>query len=649
MKWNWELVDPARSGSAGDLAKLFKNEVIKEPGELKVDAPPADATLIAREVIQNSWDAARELQHKLQAVGTSAPPFHLEFRYRSSSGPAKKALTKTLGLNELATRAKGLDRNAVGLDELDCLQDLASRKPLQTLEIREFGTTGMDGPFVGARSKLYLALVSVGFTRKEDGAGGSYGYGKAGLIRGSAIRTVVAYTCFREHPDDPDVTRRMMGMTYWGPHDAKGRMHTGFARLGHLEQSGAVVPFINEEADEKAIDAGLDPRDPAQVEQLGTTFLLIQPTVTAEDLCTAIERNWWPAINEQLFTVDIITPEQDRLVPRPRKNPLLATFMRGHELATVPQDNLVSQERSKALSSTRVNGERWELGKLGLVAETGATGWSYPLEPITADEIDGESAERRSLIALVRGPRMVVEYLEAGRSMPYVRGTFVAANTVDDLLRQTEPKAHDSWQSGQPIDGIDPLGPKVANEILRLIRYQVNDFRKALKPPTASANRVRLPILENLLKTVLMGSNGSSDVTVMPPPQPILISIVQHPEQVPGRFGLIRLRARVTYTLASTLGHGTLLDAEMGIRYVFVEDGKSGDRCPIVVTLPEGFVEAEHGEVFRGVLGPHPVTFDVQSEPYDPDWTGRLDVVGSLIGGTSGEETWKGPRRNGAR
>ena len=55
----------------------------------------------------------------------------------------------------------------------------------------------MGGPFTGTKSKMYLALVSIGFTVKHSGAGGSYGYGKAGLIRGSAIDTVVAYSCFR--------------------------------------------------------------------------------------------------------------------------------------------------------------------------------------------------------------------------------------------------------------------------------------------------------------------------------------------------------------------------------------------------------------------------------------------------------------------
>ena len=78
----------------------------------------------------------------------------------------------------------------------------------------------------------YLALVSLGYTVKAPGAGGSYGYGKAGLIGASSTRTVIAYTCFKEREDDLGVTRRLLGMTYWGQHDVGGRSFTGFARLG---------------------------------------------------------------------------------------------------------------------------------------------------------------------------------------------------------------------------------------------------------------------------------------------------------------------------------------------------------------------------------------------------------------------------------
>ena len=150
----------------------------------------------------------------------------------------------------------------------------------------------MYGPWSGDRSKMYLALNTVSFHAKRAGTGGSYGYGKSGLIRGSAVRTVVAYTCFREHEDDPGVTRRLLGMAYWGQHHIGDRSYTGFARFGHATGSEDTVPFKNEKADEIADGLGIPVRQPESPEQLGTTFLLIDPTVRPPGLVKAIERSW---------------------------------------------------------------------------------------------------------------------------------------------------------------------------------------------------------------------------------------------------------------------------------------------------------------------------------------------------------------------
>ncbi len=80
-KWYWEKTDPSHSGSSGDLSKLFKNENIKQPGVFSVGAPSADATVLAREVIQNSWDAAIEFRED----SDDASPFEIRFSF----GPAQ--------------------------------------------------------------------------------------------------------------------------------------------------------------------------------------------------------------------------------------------------------------------------------------------------------------------------------------------------------------------------------------------------------------------------------------------------------------------------------------------------------------------------------------------------------------------------------
>ncbi len=209
-RWAWEQPDPSRSGASGDLSKLFRNESVKQPGVFELDAPAPDATVMAREVIQNSWDAAIELQERRAGTG-GAPPFKIGFSYESVFGHDKSALVNALGLGELAERVKGVNRRTIGLRASDCLDRLFDDSPLPYLVIEEHATTGMYGPWRGAKSKLYLALGTLGYTPKTSGEGGSYGYGKAGLIRGSAVRTVLAYTCFEEQDDDPGITASSSG------------------------------------------------------------------------------------------------------------------------------------------------------------------------------------------------------------------------------------------------------------------------------------------------------------------------------------------------------------------------------------------------------------------------------------------------------
>ena len=61
-QWRWERVDPNMGQASGDYTKLFRNHAEKNPGFLAENAPGSNAYVMAREVIQNAWDAALELR-----------------------------------------------------------------------------------------------------------------------------------------------------------------------------------------------------------------------------------------------------------------------------------------------------------------------------------------------------------------------------------------------------------------------------------------------------------------------------------------------------------------------------------------------------------------------------------------------------------
>lgn len=617
--WIWEVTDADRSSSSGDVAKLFKNETVKNPGVFSAGAPSEHATLMAREVIQNSSDAASELAAEL---GDDAPEFTIDFDFESIRGDDKVQFVRALDLEAIAARgtnpAEPGWRARLGLDHDDALDHLHDGSPLRLLRIVERGTAGMYGPFTGASSKMYLALISLGFTAKGEGSGGSYGYGKAGLIRGSAIRTVVAYSAFRERADDRGVTRRLLGVTYWGQHQLDGLSYTGFARFGESLGPTSVRPFENDEADAVAEQLGLEVRSAEDPSELGTTFLLVEPTVSANDLNAAVARNWWPALEDGRMTV-MVSDGGTRRVPRPMKDPLLRSFVDAYHLAMTDQDNSKPNQVRQTFRRTTVGERQLKLGGLGLIAEPG--GWSY--EPDPEDGI-GDTAQR-SLVALVRGPRMVVEYYDAGRSRPFVRGVFVADDEVDDLLRQTEPKAHDSWQTRSDELGSDPDAAAVAEAVLRRVREHVRKFRDQLKPAARPAEDVRLPELERLFGRIFTGDDPRRG----PPPseRPFTISVDQQIEPVAN--GEIRLRGSVSFGLADHF-EGDHAEVELVVSYRFMEDGGNGEEAELVVHAPNGFtLVGQQPYRYVGQISTAKITIPFTSVPYPSDWTGRLkgDVV----------------------
>jgi hypothetical protein len=622
--WDWEKTDPNRSGSSGDISKLFRHERAKNPGVLSIDAPSPDATIMAREVIQNSWDAARDLHSSFGGEDKKLPTFEMEFDFRSVREEEKARIANNLDLESLSSRLSGKDRQDLGLRQSDCLKHLSSSDSLPLLYVHESGTTGMYGPWRGAESKMYQALVSIGYTDKEEGAGGSYGYGKAGLIRASATRSVVAYTCFREREDDPGVTRRLLGMTYWGQHIHREESYTGFARMADEDRR----PFENDRADQIAEQLGIETRDPENPKDLGTTFLLVDPTVRPCDLKKAVERWWWPAIDNGDFFISITSADGKVSHPRPKKNPSLQPFIRAHEIATTPQDNSPKDEKKVDFNRLEEGSNSYDdTGSLGLVADL--DGWSYA-DQTSSNAKGGEPVEHRSLVALMRKPNMVVEYYDAGQTQPYVRGAFVAGDDVNEVLRRTEPKGHDAWRTTSDEGEMGEHAADVAQKILRRIRANVNNFRRSLKPPSPQPEDIQLSHFDKIMRRVMTGGSIGDDA---PPASTRPISI-RFPKRKLESAGEEQVRYHGLAKLSlSDHFEGDKAEISVKIKFRFIEDDRLGSTCPIEVTSPNSFTEQDGDSYeFRGIITRgEEAEFSFVSVPYSSNWTTRLIVNADVI------------------
>ena len=230
---------------------------------------------------------------------------------------------------------------------------------------------------------------------------------------------------------------------------------------------------------------------------------------------------------------------------------------------------------------------------------------------------------------------MVVEYLEPWgmkTSPPFVRGIFVADEDVDDLLRQTEPKAHDSWVTNENglEDGVNQKAPRVAKHVLKEIGRAARKFQQSLRPPLPPPEDVHLSALAKLFKNV---ARGGGPATPPPPPEgERLVSIRTNPQIVPAEdASSISAKGRLKLCLADSYDAADRALVRVRIAYKFVEDGKAGESVPLSLTSSliegspndDGSYDVELTHAFQ--------TVDFESAAYSPDWSGRLMVSARIL------------------
>ena len=245
-KWYWTEIPDLGGASGGLASKVFKG-IDELNGE----------DLLAREVIQNSWDASRKLN---QGKAKNAKvPFRMEFKFINIAGKAKDEFVENSGIKEIYEQSKLMKKNESARAKLE-FEKILKAKSISVLVCSDFGAHGLYGAInLKSDSILFRALYMFGDTGKDEdaGAGGSYGFGKSAFIRGSSIQTVFAYSSFMPFEGDK-VTRRFVGTSYWGSHRTNEKKDLeGRAILGDPKQSKPGIPFEDKDADELATKLGM--------------------------------------------------------------------------------------------------------------------------------------------------------------------------------------------------------------------------------------------------------------------------------------------------------------------------------------------------------------------------------------------------------
>lgn len=266
VSWHYER-QPPNGGAPGDAYTQSLNGTGFDLAEL-----------IAREAIQNSVDALDP--------DAGEDRVRVDFRIREFVGAEREAFESAARLADMRARF-----SAVALDGSCCI---ARRDgPLRVLYVDDYNTTGLAGDPRSNDSNFRKLLMNIGLSDKTAGdreSGGSYGLGKSVYSGNSRIQTIFAFSRTLDAQGEPIVI--LMGCAYQRHHAFEGDAWTGRAWLGRrvpLDEMGyRMDPFLGEEAEAMAAALGV-----VRDEGLGTSILIVDTDLRAEDLVRGVEDYWW--------------------------------------------------------------------------------------------------------------------------------------------------------------------------------------------------------------------------------------------------------------------------------------------------------------------------------------------------------------------
>lgn len=636
-KWNFYPITEDSSGG-GDLERAVRGVFTPD-------------VLLSREVIQNSWDAARKLRRLLN---DGSIPFRVEFRFKSFRGQAKRDLIKVMGLHELAAqRSAGGSRIKIAsgsiLDRLDDDSDL------KILFVSDFGAHGLYGQpqLLNSESVMFNAIYYMGGSKKRDndsGTGGSYGFGKAAFIRGSGIRTVFAYTAFQPYPgesnaNDP-VNKRLVGFCWWNDHKAEGKAFDGRGHFADLKALGGGptseakrVPYEDEGADALAAQLGIPLRDASKPSELGTTLAIVEPTVTPLGLKAAIEMNWWPALEDSLMDIEIFDEEGHSIAVDPSENAGLRPYIQAYRIAKGERPAVLA-DGEKVISTKWQKRSAARLDPGTCVAIAGTSDAAEDDDYMSEDVPDFLKPDT-SAVALMRDPRMVVQYKVFRRFRVPIKGVYVSSAELDALLGDTEPPLHNEWSTAAS-DDISADATDAASATLRSIARSISEFAAEIAPtPKADARPPShyASLVSKFLRTPRDKGKGGGRSSVEP------ISIEYSKSAEPHSTGsLIATTANVDIRLADK---AKVDSQEVLVRCFFNiledESESGGTSWPVRIKPSKkrgaGFVYDKDEGAWRGSINKtRAVTFEIETDPYEPGWTGHLLPTVTPIGANQAAE-----------
>lgn len=437
-------------------------------------APLSSNDKFVRETLQNSCDAQL----------TGASQVLMVYRYLSIDANHSQQIHRILGFNtEILPRIV----DAIpGLDEKTTIDRI--------LFIEDYGTTGLEehsesGDILD--SKFGRFFYGVGDNDESSDSGGSFGYGKAVYTDKSKIRTILAYSCYK---DQEGISRKILfGVTRTKSFTFNTKKYPGFIFLcsNEVEHAYEMSPFRDGEADQLAAELGFEIRTD---EQTGTSVAILAPREIGDrdldQIKASAENYWWKRIVDGELTVSVSDDGVDESHADPTSVTHLKPFIDCYHIVSGRREPQESIEKKKVFNTSSSTGLSPGVFACKQIDVSSADGW-------TNDSLYTNS------VALIRSSGMVVEYWKppsSGGFLSPVAGVFIANKELNKLLRSSEPASHWGWDSKsdrieeqeeflslpKPISLEDAR--KEIESIVRRINTHIRDFADSCAPAKTVSN-----------------------------------------------------------------------------------------------------------------------------------------------------------------
>ncbi|MFJ5921252.1 helix-turn-helix transcriptional regulator [Kitasatospora sp. NPDC092948] len=484
----------------------------REYGNAAAFAFEADVSVLAREATQNSLDARFD----------PAEPVRVRYTLHELTGEALARFREAIDWEHLlphyeALTADGGKHSKVSRTIAAGLRDMYQHDRLVLLRVDDYNATGLTGG--DYEDGLFAAVVrrQLDSNKRDAGAGGSYGLGKATLWATSRLGLVLINSTLSV-PHEGRTERRLVGRLDLPWREVDGRACAGPAWFGRPDPTTESADVVRSWwADEETVEKLLLTRDSAAP---GTSFLIVgahdvasllpvgdtaDEEESGEDddsvhrmharLVDALGRNFWAAMtgggeqkphleaSVRTYRNGEVLIEEEHVDPalvQPSRTRALRAFLDGttvERLTDLSQVALATVQLNVPLHGGRTHGG---VPHQAVVLVTGA------------EDADG----KKNRLVSMRGNRMTVKDSEV-RNLPIGTNPFQAilltgraagpaapgAEEAEEFLRASEPPEHNKW--GQTEELRLSYSPSAHRRIANLTTAANNAVRELVAVPKA--------------------------------------------------------------------------------------------------------------------------------------------------------------------